>query len=52
MGRSPCCSKEGLNRGPWTAKKNDLLTNYIQQHGEGHWDTPSLCVGGLPLSLI
>ncbi|KAK2664350.1 hypothetical protein Ddye_002924 [Dipteronia dyeriana] len=37
MGIAPCCSKVGLNRGPWTAKENALLTNYIQQHGEGHW---------------
>ncbi|XP_057979095.1 myb-related protein 308-like [Malania oleifera] len=37
MGRAPCCSKEGLNRGPWTAKEDALLMKYIQTHGEGHW---------------
>lgn len=38
MGRGPCCSKEaGLNRGPWSAKEDMLLTNYIQAHGEGQW---------------
>ncbi|KAL6543985.1 Transcription factor [Orobanche gracilis] len=37
MGRSPCCSKVGLRRGPWSAKEDTLLTNYIQEHGEGQW---------------
>ncbi|KAL0409227.1 UNVERIFIED_CONTAM: Transcription repressor [Sesamum radiatum] len=37
MGRSPCCSKVGLRRGPWSTKEDTLLTNYIQQHGEGQW---------------
>ncbi|XP_047328289.1 transcription factor MYB1-like [Impatiens glandulifera] len=40
MGRSPCCSKEGLNRGTWTAIEDKLLKNYIQTHGEaGKWRT-------------
>ncbi|XP_015572923.1 transcription factor MYB82 [Ricinus communis] len=37
MGRSPCCSKEGLRRGTWTALEDKILTNYIQAHGEGRW---------------
>ncbi|CAK7335790.1 unnamed protein product [Dovyalis caffra] len=37
MGRAPCCSKVGLDRGPWTPKEDTLLVNYIQTHGEGHW---------------
>ncbi|KAK8503157.1 hypothetical protein V6N13_025912 [Hibiscus sabdariffa] len=37
MGRSPCCSKEGLNRGAWTALEDKILTDYIKQHGEGRW---------------
>ncbi|KAL3645524.1 Transcription factor [Castilleja foliolosa] len=37
MGRSPCCSKVGLRRGPWSTKEDNLLTNYIQQNGEGQW---------------
>jgi myb proto-oncogene protein len=37
MGRTPCCSKVGLHRGPWTAREDTLLENYIQTHGEGHW---------------
>ncbi|KAF8034039.1 hypothetical protein BT93_C0348 [Corymbia citriodora subsp. variegata] len=37
MGRSPCCSKEGLNRGAWTAQEDKILTDYIKAHGEGRW---------------
>ncbi|KAK9274683.1 hypothetical protein L1049_021934 [Liquidambar formosana] len=37
MGRSPCCSKEGLNRGAWTAIEDKILTDYIKLHGEGRW---------------
>ncbi|XP_008337875.2 LOW QUALITY PROTEIN: transcription factor MYB1 [Malus domestica] len=37
MGRSPCCAKEGLNRGAWTAHEDKVLTQYIKLHGEGRW---------------
>ncbi|GLT25624.1 hypothetical protein SLA2020_007440 [Shorea laevis] len=37
MGRRPCCSKEGLNRGAWTALEDKILTSYIKAHGEGKW---------------
>ncbi|GMI94972.1 hypothetical protein HRI_003166500 [Hibiscus trionum] len=37
MGRSPCCSKEGLNKGAWTALEDKLLVSYIKAHGEGKW---------------
>ncbi|MED6123905.1 hypothetical protein PIB30_054038 [Stylosanthes scabra] len=37
MGRSPCCSKEGLNKGAWTAMEDKILTDYINIHGEGKW---------------
>ncbi|XP_011019362.1 PREDICTED: myb-related protein 308-like [Populus euphratica] len=37
MGRSPCCSKEGLNRGAWTALEDKILMAYIKAHGEGKW---------------
>ncbi|XP_031475585.1 transcription factor MYB123-like [Nymphaea colorata] len=37
MGRAPCCSKEGLRRGIWTPKEDELLRSYIQCQGEGHW---------------
>ncbi|XP_062087805.1 transcription factor MYB15-like [Humulus lupulus] len=37
MGRSPCCSKEGLNRGAWTVMEDKILSEYIRVHGEGKW---------------
>ncbi|XP_061994059.1 MYB31 transcription factor31-like [Rosa rugosa] len=37
MGRAPCCEKVGLKRGRWTAEEDEILTNYIQLHGEGSW---------------
>lgn len=37
MGRSPCCAKEGLNRGAWTAMEDKILKDYIQIHGDGKW---------------
>ncbi|KAG2728670.1 hypothetical protein I3843_01G211000 [Carya illinoinensis] len=37
MGRNPCCSKEGLNRGAWTAMEDKILKEYVRIHGEGKW---------------
>jgi len=39
MGRSPCCSKEGLNRGAWTKTEDIILCEYIRIHGDGGWRT-------------
>ncbi|OWM77291.1 hypothetical protein CDL15_Pgr028928 [Punica granatum] len=35
--RRPCCAKEGLNRGAWSAEEDEILTYYIKSHGEGQW---------------
>lgn len=38
MGRTPCCDKSGLKRGPWTADEDELLVNYINKNkGHGSW---------------
>lgn len=37
MGRRPCCSKEGLNKGAWSVSEDKILTEYIKHHGEGKW---------------
>ena len=37
MVRAPCCEKMGLKKGRWTAEEDEILTNYIQAHGEGSW---------------
>ncbi|KAE8691433.1 Transcription factor MYB39 [Hibiscus syriacus] len=39
MGRTPCCDKNGLKKGPWTPGEDLKLTNYIQIHGPGNWRT-------------
>ncbi|XP_047079648.1 transcription factor MYB30-like [Lolium rigidum] len=37
MGRSPCCEKMGLNRGPWTAEEDMTLIAHIERHGHSNW---------------
>lgn len=37
MGRSPCCEKVGLKKGPWTPEEDQKLMAYIEQHGHGSW---------------
>ncbi|XP_071696778.1 transcription factor MYB41-like [Rutidosis leptorrhynchoides] len=39
MGRSPCCDKNGLKKGPWTAEEDQKLVDYIQKNGYGNWRT-------------
>ncbi|KAK4854371.1 hypothetical protein QYF36_022818 [Acer negundo] len=37
MGRKPCCTKQGLNRGTWSAQEDKILIDYIQIQGQGKW---------------
>ncbi|XP_054780934.1 transcription factor MYB8-like [Prosopis cineraria] len=37
MGRNPCNPKDSLNRGAWTAIEDQILTDYIKNHGQGKW---------------
>ncbi|KAM7516761.1 hypothetical protein LguiA_006344 [Lonicera macranthoides] len=37
MGRSPCCDKVGLKKGPWTPEEDHKLLAYIEEHGHGSW---------------
>ncbi|XP_060177888.1 transcription factor MYB13-like [Lycium barbarum] len=37
MGRSPCCERAGLKRGPWSKEEDDLLINYINKNGHPNW---------------
>ncbi|XP_022753961.1 transcription factor MYB41-like [Durio zibethinus] len=39
MGNPPCCDKNGLKKGPWTAEEDQKLIDYIQKHGHGRWRT-------------
>ncbi|XP_043723228.1 transcription factor MYB106-like [Telopea speciosissima] len=37
MGRSPCCEKVGLKKGPWTPEEDQKLLAYIEENGHGSW---------------
>nr|XP_010908498.2 transcription factor MYB41 [Elaeis guineensis] len=37
MGRSPCCDRDGVKKGPWTPEEDNKLVDYIQMHGHGNW---------------
>ncbi|XP_073000311.1 transcription repressor MYB5-like [Typha latifolia] len=39
VGATPCCSKVGVKRGPWTADEDEILANFVRQEGEGKWRT-------------
>ncbi|GMJ08135.1 hypothetical protein HRI_004482700 [Hibiscus trionum] len=45
MGRSPCCEKVGLKKGPWTPEEDQKLLAYIEQHGHGSWRALPLKAG-------
>ncbi|KAJ4844221.1 hypothetical protein Tsubulata_003093 [Turnera subulata] len=36
---TPCCSKVGIKRGPWTPEEDELLASYVRKEGEGRWRT-------------
>lgn len=37
MGRTPCCEKNGLKKGPWTPEEDKKLIDYIHKNGPGNW---------------
>ncbi|PHT74496.1 Protein ODORANT1 [Capsicum annuum] len=37
MGRTPCCDKNGLTRGPWTPEEDEKLVEFINKNGHGSW---------------
>ncbi|XP_074584167.1 transcription factor MYB60-like [Curcuma longa] len=37
MGRSLCCDKLGIKKGPWTPEEDIVLVSYVQKHGPGNW---------------
>ncbi|XP_008791485.2 transcription factor MYB64-like [Phoenix dactylifera] len=36
---TPCCSKVGLKRGPWTPEEDEVLKKFVRKEGEGRWRT-------------
>ncbi|PKA52087.1 Myb-related protein Myb4 [Apostasia shenzhenica] len=35
--RSPCCEKQGLKKGPWSAEEDQILISHIQNYGHQNW---------------
>lgn len=46
MGRSPCCDKANVKKGPWSPEEDAKLKEYIEKHGTGgNWITLPKKVG-------
>ncbi|KAL5548056.1 hypothetical protein UlMin_003287 [Ulmus minor] len=39
MGKTLCCEKNEMKRGPWTPEEDQKLIDFIQKHGHGRWRT-------------
>ncbi|WVZ07296.1 hypothetical protein V8G54_020642 [Vigna mungo] len=52
MGRSPCCDKVGLKKGPWTPEEDQKLLAYIEEHGHGSWRALPAKAGNLVYMLM
>jgi hypothetical protein len=38
MGRSPCCDKARVKRGPWSQEEDAILRSFVQRFGNaGNW---------------
>ncbi|GMH22401.1 hypothetical protein Nepgr_024244 [Nepenthes gracilis] len=37
MGRTPCCDKAGVKKGPWSQQEDSKLISFILQHGHDNW---------------
>jgi len=38
MGRSPCCDKTKVKRGPWSQEEDAILRSFVQRFGNaGNW---------------
>ncbi|KAJ1282196.1 hypothetical protein BS78_03G032700 [Paspalum vaginatum] len=35
MGRTPCCDRAAVKRGPWSPEEDEALRAYVQRHGSG-----------------
>lgn len=52
MGRSPCCDKVGLKKGPWTPEEDQKLLAYIEEHGHGSWRALPIKAGDFHTTLL
>ncbi|KAL6627279.1 hypothetical protein ACP70R_031005 [Stipagrostis hirtigluma subsp. patula] len=35
MGRTPCCDRAAVKRGPWSPEEDETLRSYVERHGSG-----------------
>lgn len=52
MGRTPCCDKKGLKKGPWTPEEDEILIQYIKKNGHGSWRSLPKLAGFIFLSFF
>lgn len=52
MGRTPCCDKKGLKKGPWTPEEDEILIEYIKKNGHGSWRSLPKLAGFIFLSFV
>ncbi|KAL7103212.1 hypothetical protein ACP275_08G166100 [Erythranthe tilingii] len=44
-GRTPCCDKSKVKKGPWSPKEDQILTTFIHNHGHTNWRALPLRAG-------
>ena len=37
MGRTPCCDRAAVKRGPWSPEEDERLVAYMLRSGQGSW---------------
>lgn len=52
MGRSSCCDKIEIKKGPWTPEEDIMLVSYIQEHGPGNWRSVPTNSGNFQYQLL
>jgi len=49
MGRTPCCDRAAVKRGPWSPEEDEALRSYVLRHGSGgNWISMPKKAGELP----
>lgn len=52
MGRIPFCDKEGMKKGTWSPEEDQLLVQYIKEHGHGSWRQLPMLAGSSPFFFL
>lgn len=49
MVRPPCCDKQNVKKGLWSAEEDAKILEYVSKHGTGNWTAVPKragCIGG------